>query len=89
MKGSQKEWYLFQIFLHTCEDFALRLPNSSKPCCTGYLAYPFQIQQAFGSFAQAVPGISRRKGRKKEHKGGGDGKIFERMLRIANTVSKS
>jgi hypothetical protein len=28
MKGGQKEWLLFQIFLHTCEDFASRFART-------------------------------------------------------------
>ena len=29
MKGKQKEWYLFQIFLHICEEFASHLACAS------------------------------------------------------------
>jgi hypothetical protein len=42
---------------------SLPIPQSKN--CTSYLAYPFQIQQAFGYFSQAIPGITQRKGRKR------------------------
>jgi hypothetical protein len=57
--------------------------------CTGYLGHPFQIQRELGLISPAVPGILPGKERIKEQEANRNGKVFERMIQVANTAGGS
>jgi hypothetical protein len=57
--------------------------------CIDYLDHPFQIQRESGLISQAVPGILLGKERIKEQEANGNGKVFERMIQVANTGIRS
>jgi hypothetical protein len=53
------------------------------------LGHPFQIQRELGLISPAVPGILPGKERIKEQEANRNGKVFERMIQVANTAGGS